>query len=290
MKAHHIRNRTSAFHAILNLQAERRWCLTGTPVQNSLDDLFTLTEFLQFYPVENRQNVRRWVLDPLGTKEDYAIENFRRLIGTVALRRSRNSEMKNIRSDIEVAVTLSHTERQQYHSILTEAQNWTASTDKTTPAHNLLTCIHRMRQICSHGLNEGASRSELAAAGGPLSRNIVCNKCSEPILDDLILESSLAKSGEPIYCQDCAAEERSTLSPITDFCSSQSRGCRDTSTSTIWTAIGVADIPGDDDNDNIDLNATKVLRPKWSSKIDSVVNNLVLLKQRRTPGSKPIKR
>lgn len=55
-------------------------------------------------------------------------------------------------------------------------------------------------------------------------------------------------------------------------------------------AVGVADIPGDDDNGDIDLNATTVSRLESSSKIDSVVNNLVLLEQRRPPGFKPIKR
>ena len=269
MKAHHIRNRTSAFHAILNLQTERRWCLTGTPVQNSLEDLFTLTEFLQFHPVENRQNARRWILDPLGRKEDYAIESFRRLIGTVALRRSRTSERKNIRSDSEIAVTLSHHERQQYDSILTKARDWIASTNKTTPTHNLLSCINQLRQICSHGLHERASRSEPAAAGRPLPSNTVCNKCLEAIPKELMLESSLAESGEPTYCEDCAAEERSNLSPIADYSSSQSRLCRDTSNPNIRTAVGVTGI---------------------SSKIESVVKNLILLEQRRYPGFKPIKR
>ena len=290
MKAHHVRNRTSAFHAIQKLQTERRWCLSGTPVQNSLDDLFTLTEFLQFYPVDNRQNARRWVLEPLGTKEDYAIENFRRLIMTVALRRSRNSEMKQTRSDSEIVVTLSHPERQQYDSILTKARDWIASTNKITPTHTLLSCIHQLRQICSHGLYGGASTSEPAAAGGPLPSNTVCNKCLEAIPDDLILVSSLAESGEPTYCQECAAEDRSNPSSITDFSSPQSRICRDTSSPKTWTAVGATDISGGDDNGSIDLSATTVSRPKRSSKIESVVHNLVLLEQRRHPGLTPIKR
>ena len=198
--------------------------------------------------------------------------------------------MKNVRSDFEVAVTLSHTERQQYDSIRTRARNWIASTEKTASAHNLLSCIHQMRQICSHGIHERASRSEPTAAGGPLPSNTVCNKCLEGFPGDLILESSSAESGEPAHCPECAAEERSTLCPITDLSSSQSRVCRDTSSPNSWRAVSVADNLGDDYNGDIDLNATPVSRLRRSSKIDSVVNNLVLLEQKRQPGLKPIKR
>lgn len=288
-EAHHIRNRTNAFQAIINLQTERRWCLTGTPVHNDLNDLFTLTEFLRFHPVENRQNARRWVLDPLETKEDYAIENLRLLVGTVALRRSRNSEMKHVRSDVEVAVTLSHTERQQYDSIRTRARNIVASVEKTTPAHNLLSCILQMRQVCSHGLHERGSRPEPADARVPVSSNTVCSKCLELLPGDLIHNSSLAESGESRYCPECAAEESSTLCLNTGSFSLQSRVCWDTSTPKSWTGVGVADVPGDDDGGDIDLNASTVSRPGWSSKIDSVVNNLVQLEQRRHPDAKPIK-
>lgn len=31
-QAHHIRNRTKAFQAVMNLRTEKKWCLTGTPV------------------------------------------------------------------------------------------------------------------------------------------------------------------------------------------------------------------------------------------------------------------
>lgn len=274
-EAHHIRNRTNAFQAILNLQTERRWCVTGTPVQNSLDDLFTLTEFLRFYPVETRQKARRWVLDPLGTKEDHAIETLRLLVRTVALRRSRNSEMKHVRSEVEVAVTLSHTERQQYGSILTRARDMMVSGEKTTSAHNLLSYILQMRQVCSHGLHERASRRPVAARG-PLPGITVCNKCLEVLPSDLILNSSLAEGGEPKYCLECAAEGSSTVGLFTDSLSSQSRVCLDTSTSKSWDGSGVTDTPGDD-------------RPEWPSKIDSVVSNLVQLERRRHPGSAPIK-
>lgn len=290
MKAHHIRNRTSAFRAILNLQTERRWCCTGTPVQNSLDDLFTLTEFLRFHPVENRQNARRWVLDPLGNKEEHAIENLRLLVRTVALRRSRDSEMKHVRSEVEVAVTLAYTERQQYNSIRSRAQKMIVGAENTTSAHKLLSCILQMRQVCSHGLHGRASETGPAANRGPLPSNTVCDICLETFSRDLTVDSSLNEDSESKYCQECAAEESSTACPTSDSLSLQSSICRDTSTPFSWTGVSVADVLSDNDGGDMDLGANTVPVPDWSSKIDSVVNNLLQLEQGRQFGSTPTKR
>ena len=287
VKAHHIRNRTSAFRAITNLQTERRWCCTGTPIQNNLDDLFTLTEFLRFHPVENRQNARRWVLDPLGKVEEHAIENLRLLVRTVALRRSRDSEMRHVRSEVEVAVNLAYTERQQYNSIRARAQKMIAGAENTTSAHRLLSCILQMRQVCSHGLYGRASETGIAANRGSLFSNTVCDKCLETFSGDLNVDTSLDEDSGSKYCQECAAEESRTAS---DPLSLQSGICRNTSTPFPWTGVGVADVLSDNDGGNMDLGADTVPLPDGSSKIDSVVNNLLQLEQGRQYGPAPTKR
>ena len=48
-EAHHIKNEKSKrFRAIKQLQPERRWALTGTPIQNKIEDLASIFEFV--YP------------------------------------------------------------------------------------------------------------------------------------------------------------------------------------------------------------------------------------------------
>lgn len=288
MKAHHVRNRTNAFQAIVKLKTDRRWCLTGTPVQNSLDDLFTLTEFLRFHPVENRRNARRWILDPLGAKEDYAIENLRLLMRTMALRRSRDSEMKHIRSHVEVPVALLPTERQQYDVIRAKAWKMIVSAEKMMSAHNLLSYILQMRQICSRGLYKRISKSGPIVAREPPPSNAVCDKCLEALTSGFTNNPSLIKSGEPKYCLECAVDEESRSSLITDSLSLRSGVCQDTSTPTFRTDIGITDVPGGDVD--INLNTVTVPRPEQSSKIDSVIYNLVQLEQKRHVDSTPIKR
>jgi DNA repair protein RAD5 len=39
---------------VYQLNAEYRWCLTGTPTQNSIEDLYSLIKFLKFMPWASR--------------------------------------------------------------------------------------------------------------------------------------------------------------------------------------------------------------------------------------------
>ncbi|KAL8837873.1 MAG: hypothetical protein Q9170_002348 [Blastenia crenularia] len=287
-EAHQIRNRTNAFQAILNLKTERRWCLTGTPVQNRLEDLFTLTEFLQLHPVESRRNARRWILEPLGRREDSALENLRLLMRTVSLRRSRDSEMKHARSELEVAVDLSQSEREQYERVRANAGRMRANMGKAISAHTLLSSILQMRQICSHGLQEKTTAPRLADARVPLSSNIFCTKCFEPLPYTPVLRPSVAKNGEAVFCLECTGEESGNLSLVNDplpiinaYHSERDNPTSETDTSGAKVA---------DDTIEMDVDATSEDSPKSSSKIQSVIKTLMQLANERNHGSPPTKR
>ncbi|BFZ58946.1 DNA repair protein rad16 [Savitreella phatthalungensis] len=50
-EAHNIKDRSSnTARAVFALQTERRWCLSGTPLQNRVGELFSLLRFLQLNP------------------------------------------------------------------------------------------------------------------------------------------------------------------------------------------------------------------------------------------------
>ncbi|KAJ1917488.1 hypothetical protein H4219_003170 [Mycoemilia scoparia] len=53
-EAHQVKNhRTNASKSIVYLVAKYRWCLTGTPIHNSLMDLFSLTRFLRIKSLQS---------------------------------------------------------------------------------------------------------------------------------------------------------------------------------------------------------------------------------------------
>ena len=61
-EAHVIRTRTTRqFSACTALQGDRRWCLTGTPFQNKLEDLYSLVCFMRLDPYDEFAKWRKLV-------------------------------------------------------------------------------------------------------------------------------------------------------------------------------------------------------------------------------------
>lgn len=66
-EAHSIKNRNAkATKAACALNAEYRWCLTGTPMQNNLDELQSLIHFLKIRPYDNLGAWRDQITRPMN--------------------------------------------------------------------------------------------------------------------------------------------------------------------------------------------------------------------------------
>ena len=273
----------------MGLKAERRWCLTGTPVQNNLDDLFSLTEFLRYYPVENRSNARRWILDPLGTKDECGLENLRWLMTTAALRRSMNSESHRGRSDTEVIVVLSQGERKQYNSIRSKARETITRSGEDLSSQNLFSYILRMRQICSHGFSTQVVRTEVAATGRPSQGTTICQKCADVISPSSKPESATKSSNGLQQCLECASEQE-YISSVTSDSVSLPTGISDNP--SVLLSENRIHVANKSNNEDVDVEVDKMttLSTEPSSKIDSILQNLRQLERERSHDSTPIKR
>jgi SWI/SNF-related matrix-associated actin-dependent regulator of chromatin subfamily A3 len=154
--AHRIRNQsTKSFRAITSLTACIRWCLTGTPIQNELEDLGALIRFLQVPSLSKPQEFRKYCIQPVEKKGRDGFRNIRTLLQCLCIRRTKDLlelppfEAKTYR------LQLSSTERSNY-SRITDAYK-SAIDDavcgrKPADAHSsILRALLKLRMICNHG-------------------------------------------------------------------------------------------------------------------------------------------
>ncbi|CAK7220481.1 hypothetical protein SEUCBS140593_004248 [Sporothrix eucalyptigena] len=90
-EAHSIKNRNAKMtKACYSLASEFRWCLTGTPMQNNLDELQSLVKFLRITPYDNLTEWRAHIDMPLKNGRGYlAIRRLHSLLRCFMKRRTK---------------------------------------------------------------------------------------------------------------------------------------------------------------------------------------------------------
>ncbi|KAK0481797.1 P-loop containing nucleoside triphosphate hydrolase protein, partial [Armillaria novae-zelandiae] len=90
-EAHACKSRTSkTAKAVYALRARRRWAVTGTPIVNRLEDLFSLLRFLDFKPWSDFSFFRSFITVPFLARDSKAIEVVQVILESVLLRREKN--------------------------------------------------------------------------------------------------------------------------------------------------------------------------------------------------------
>ncbi|XP_042709590.2 helicase-like transcription factor isoform X3 [Chrysemys picta bellii] len=161
-EGHTIRNpNAQQTKAALNLEAQRRWILTGTPIQNSLKDLWSLLSFLKLKPFTDREWWRRTIQRPVMLGEQGGLRRLQSLIKNITLRRTKTSKIKG-KPVLELPerkvfiqhVTLTEEERKIYQSVKNEGKAAISRyfNEGTVLAHyaDVLGVLLRLRQLCCH--------------------------------------------------------------------------------------------------------------------------------------------
>lgn len=156
--AHKIRNRTSKkFKAVCAVRAQYRWCLSGTPIQNSLDDFGALLAFINVPSLQSKEEFYRIVVRPTKEKKAGSLENLRKIVAATCLRRTKAdySSVLNLPRKTERVeeVEMGRNDRQLYE-FFKRFSYLTAGLDKTSKrkaATNILVLISMLRLICDHG-------------------------------------------------------------------------------------------------------------------------------------------
>lgn len=91
-EAHVIKNhRTATSKAVCEtIVAERRWCLTGTPIQNGIEDIYALARFLRLEPFDHFEWFNRTIVRPFKSRDVSGFERLQVLLRTWCLRRTKD--------------------------------------------------------------------------------------------------------------------------------------------------------------------------------------------------------
>ncbi|KAK6127214.1 hypothetical protein DH2020_039057 [Rehmannia glutinosa] len=155
-EAHVIKNvNTQQSRAVTNLNAKRRWAVTGTPVQNNSFDLFSLVAFLKFEPLSMKSLWNSLIQRPLAQGEEKGISRLQVLMSAISLRRTKDKGLVGLPSkSIETYyVNLREEERKVYDQMEEEARNIVKVyiSDETVVRNysTVLSILVRLRQICT---------------------------------------------------------------------------------------------------------------------------------------------
>ncbi|KAK0735863.1 SNF2 family N-terminal domain-containing protein [Apiosordaria backusii] len=167
-EAHTIREQnTLSFKSICRLQANRRWAVTGTPVQNKLEDLAALLAFLRLKPFDERSKFIQYIIAPFKAADPDIVPKLRVLIDTITIRRLKDKIHLPERTDEIIRLDFTPEERKVYDlfkkmaeervQVLTgQGIGQTRIMGGKTMIH-VLRSILQLRLICAHGkdlLNE----------------------------------------------------------------------------------------------------------------------------------------
>jgi DNA repair protein RAD5 len=178
-EAHCIRNqRTLASKACCSLKATHRWCVSGTIIQNSLDDVFGIMKFLQhepwclpsfwktaitrpFQPEIGDVNTS---IDPKSRDKSLKaiIERVRRVLNPIMIRRTKDSLTKEglpiltlppIESKV-IRIDFSESEREFYNAVLARSlevfDGFIKEGTASRAYFQIFSLLSRLRQACDH--------------------------------------------------------------------------------------------------------------------------------------------
>uniref|UniRef100_A0A8B9TI27 DNA helicase n=1 Tax=Anas platyrhynchos TaxID=8839 RepID=A0A8B9TI27_ANAPL len=148
-EAHRLKNNQSKFFRVLNgYKIEHKLLLTGTPLQNNLEELFHLLNFLT---PERFNNLEGFLEEFADISKEDQIKKLHDLLGPHMLRRLKADVFKNMpaKTELIVRVELSPMQKKYYKYILTrnfEALNSRGGGNQVS----LLNIMMDLKKCCNH--------------------------------------------------------------------------------------------------------------------------------------------
>ncbi|KAL0782610.1 hypothetical protein CaCOL14_000516 [Colletotrichum acutatum] len=244
-EAHIIRSPgTQNARAVCALEATHRWCITGTPLQNRTQDIFSLLKFLRVYPYDSFEVFDRDITKPCKVQvEERGLQLLRKLMRMVTLHRSKKViELPSIQEAIQ-EVEMTTAEQSMYEEARDGTRRFISDVLDSEAGAQGSSYIHAfrrvndMRYICNNGIRQRGRRlnpsplseveSESETGVDELDHILdnldeACFDCGTDITDaqesyDIREVLTDMKANQQQICVECSRRQLHTQQPDTDL-------------------------------------------------------------------------
>jgi SNF2 family DNA or RNA helicase len=209
-EAHSIKNKgTRSSKAVSELDAQFRWCLTGTPIQNGISELYSLLRFLKIRPYNDWTEWRTRIEEPFKKgRQKLALRRIQTVMTAVCLRRRKTDSLdglpliqlpdRNIRFE---NLTFSNPEKEFYDALEKRIQlkfnSYVEAGTVMKNYTNILLLLLRLRQAACHPnlVSKDFERSSQVNADESMA---LAQKMEKEIVDRLVAHQDLESQECPI--------------------------------------------------------------------------------------------
>ncbi|KAK6927613.1 Zinc finger, PHD-finger, partial [Dillenia turbinata] len=147
-EGHRLKNKDSKlFSSLKQYSSNHRVLLTGTPLQNNLDELFMLMHFLDAGKFGSLEEFQEEFKD---INQEEQIARLHKMLAPHLLRRVKKDVMKDLppKRELILRVELSSKQKDYYRAILT--RNYEILTRRGTQQISLINVVMELRKLCCH--------------------------------------------------------------------------------------------------------------------------------------------
>ncbi|MDE7468930.1 MAG: DEAD/DEAH box helicase, partial [Desulfovibrionaceae bacterium] len=156
-EAQHIKNpNTITTRAVRGINAKMRLCLSGTPIENNLFELWSLFDFLMPNFLGTRSSFQKNVVKPIRDGNTEVLEYFKKKVSPFILRRMKTDVAQDLPEKIETTTfcSLGDEQRDLYYALAKQLKKQVLhDVDKKGIGRaqiSILDALLKLRQICCH--------------------------------------------------------------------------------------------------------------------------------------------
>ncbi|XP_065868604.1 helicase-like transcription factor CHR28 [Euphorbia lathyris] len=206
-EAQTIKNhRTQVARACCSLRAKRRWCLSGTPIQNAIDDLYSYFRFLRYDPYAVYKSFYSTIKVPISRNSIHGYKKLQAVLRAIMLRRTKGTLIDgqpiiNLppKSISLMKVDFSPEERAFYTRLEADSRSkfkaYAAAGTVSQNYANILLMLLRLRQACDHPLLVKTSVSD--------SYGKVSAEMAKGLPDEMVIDLLNCLATSSAICQVC---------------------------------------------------------------------------------------